>query len=195
MEIIQSFKQGLYHIDKSLSVFDQINQLFPNVLGEADRTQIEEEFKIYEKLTESFDLTRAKLMSLDEREKLPQDQITSELTYGEVDHQSIVTIIRLCKAKYNLQEGGVFCDLGHGTGKAMLAAALTGYFRKVQGVELLKDLCKESENLKLGYQFYCQQRKVDSIPFEAICGDWFEVDWSQADFVLINSTCFKEAIW
>lgn len=92
-------------------------------------------------------------MSHQEREQLHL-QDNNLLTYGEVDFNSIAEVIWLCKKEYGLKNDSVFWDLGHGTGKALVAAALTGQFKEVNGVEFLAELHKQSEQLKIGWQFW-----------------------------------------
>lgn len=63
-------------------------------------------------------------------------------------------MITLAKKRYDFPEqGGIFIDLGSGTGKAMLAAALTHKFDKVEGIECIKALYDEAEKLRVGYEF------------------------------------------
>jgi hypothetical protein len=60
------------------------------------------------------------------------------LVYGEVtSFSSVMEILRCCKPR---QCGGTFVDLGSGSGRAVLAAALSGVFDKALGVELLPSL-------------------------------------------------------
>ena len=63
------------------------------------------------------------------------------LTYGEIDPVSFLQILDL--AVRNLPKGTVvqFCDLGSGTGKAVLTAALSSFgFVKVMGIEIVPGL-------------------------------------------------------
>lgn len=63
------------------------------------------------------------------------------LTYGEIVHSSFVQILEFVRKVVNLPEGGTFVDLGCGTGKAVIAAALsTLRFSKVWGIELVEPL-------------------------------------------------------
>jgi hypothetical protein len=126
---------------------------------------------------------------LNEREKLQLEE-DKTLTYGEVDFNSIVEIILFCKNLYGLKSESVFWDLGHGTGKVLVSAALSGQFSKVKGIELLYELWKESENLKVGYQFYCERDSSKNCEFQTILGDFLMNDWSDGDFILLNSTCY-----
>lgn len=62
----------------------------------------------------------------------------STLTYGEVDFISLGEIFYTIRERYGgIPSGGVFYDLGHGTGKGVLAAALLHNFDSVRGIEIL----------------------------------------------------------
>ena len=52
------------------------------------------------------------------------------------------------------EDGGVFIDLGHGTGKGVLSGALIHKFQKCWGIEILENLQNVSLNLKTVYDTY-----------------------------------------
>ena len=54
------------------------------------------------------------------------------------------------KSGYN-RPTGTFYDVGHGAGKGLIAAALSGNFTKIRGVELLDGLYYVSLRLKETY--------------------------------------------
>eukprot|EP00932_Pfiesteria_piscicida_P010681 SRR837773.21679.p1 GENE.SRR837773.21679~~SRR837773.21679.p1 ORF type:complete len:303 (+),score=92.65 SRR837773.21679:135-911(+) len=63
------------------------------------------------------------------------------LTYSEFDFNLMHEILTKIKSNFGpMLEKGVFLDLGSGSGKACLAAALQHPFEKVVGVELLQGL-------------------------------------------------------
>lgn len=65
----------------------------------------------------------------------------TNLTYGEIDFISIGEIFKTIGERYGgVPDGGIFYDLGHGTGKGVLAAALVHNFDEVRGIELLEGL-------------------------------------------------------
>lgn len=112
------------------------------------------------------------------------------LTYGEVTFEAVAEIIILARKKFQLQSGGIFFDLGSGNGKAMVAAALTHDFESVCGIECLEYLFNESEKLKIGYEYLTGNQNL-----KPVLGDYFEIDWSNADFLLVNSTMYDEEHW
>ena len=67
---------------------------------------------------------------------------SSSLVYGEIDFFAFVNILDLISPA----EGSSFVDLGHGTGKAVVAAALmfSPQFTRIHGIELLTSLYSES---------------------------------------------------
>jgi len=50
------------------------------------------------------------------------------------------------------EKGGTFVDLGSGSGKALLTAALIHNWENVVGIEMLEDLCEEAGNLQKFYE-------------------------------------------
>lgn len=93
-------------------------------------------------------VSAGKKSSTSERNKLKDSRST--LVYGEISFSSYAVAIEKVKNKYGgLQEsGGIFFDLGHGTGKPALAAALLHDFDSVNGIELLDGLFNLSLQLK-----------------------------------------------
>ena len=75
-------------------------------------------------------------------------------------------------------------------------------FEKCWGIEILESLTQISFNLKSVYENYIaesdpeQYRKIfgwekEFAPrFEAVRGDMFQFDWSEADMIFANSTAF-----
>lgn len=92
----------------------------------------------------------------------------SEFTYGEVDFMHMVPVFNLCEPKPN----EIFYDLGCGTGKCMVGAALACPFLKVvKGIEFLPGLFESCKST------------IDSIstdleiaPFETILGNILDED-------------------
>jgi hypothetical protein len=68
----------------------------------------------------------------------------NNFTYGEIDCTSLLECLAYIDNKYPFQNSGTFIDFGHGSGKGLLAACLSGKFTSCVGVELLKNLFKQS---------------------------------------------------
>lgn len=71
--------------------------------------------------------------------------------YGEIEMKSFALALLKIKYKYGLpnvgysppegvmqQDGGIFVDLGSGTGKAVVAAAIVHNFDTAYGIEILE---------------------------------------------------------
>ncbi|EPX58096.1 hypothetical protein D187_004385 [Cystobacter fuscus DSM 2262] len=91
--------------------------------------------------------------------------------------------------------GEVFFDLGSGTGKATLLAALTFPFSRVVGIELFPGLGDAARKVLARYEAevrpqlpaeYAQQR------IEFIDGDFLEQDLSSADVLFAHGTCYPQ---
>ncbi len=69
------------------------------------------------------------------------------LTFGEIVPQSFLQILNFTSDSTKLS-GRNFVDLGSGTGRACVCAALSPYgFSDVLGIELMPDLCAQSESV------------------------------------------------
>lgn len=77
-------------------------------------------------------------------------QGSASLVYGEVDFRSFVNILE----RVGPQPESVFVDLGHGTGKALIASSLmfSRYFKRIHGVELLPSLYEDSISVLESYK-------------------------------------------
>ena len=79
-----------------------------------------------------------------------------------------------------------------GTGKGVLTACLMHKFEKCMGIEILDNLYDQSLLMKEQYEKSFDASK-DHPKFEVYKGDMLnseDLDWSNADLVLANSTCF-----
>jgi hypothetical protein len=67
-------------------------------------------------------------------------QNVDEYTYGEVSAESLLEVFLWLKNTQSNVGSNLFVDLGHGTGKGVLAGALMNHFDRVSGIEILDDL-------------------------------------------------------
>lgn len=116
------------------------------------------------------------------------------LVYGEVAFGSLGEVFRGPHLR-GLPPGGVFYDLGSGTGRGVVAAALLHGFDRCVGVEVLGGLHEAA--VRVGARW-----DIDVAPFleESRRGQRLEFvhasfldeacDWSDASVVFANSTCF-----
>ena len=117
--------------------------------------------------------------------------IKDNFIYGEVNFRSISYILLYLSYKYGIKEG-YFFDLGSGTGRAIIGAALTYPFSKYIGIELLETLYKASIEIKqLFEKDYNNDKKPD---IEFINGDFLKQDLSKSSVIFINSTTFSDKL-
>ena len=117
--------------------------------------------------------------------------IKDNFIYGEVNFRSISYILLYLSYKYGIKEG-YFFDLGSGTGRAVIGAALTYPFSKYIGIELLETLYKASIEIKqLFEKDYNNDKKPD---IEFINGDFLKQDLSKSSVIFINSTTFSDKL-
>jgi SAM-dependent methyltransferase len=155
-------------------------------------------FKTLDQLLESlYSETNSHRISTNDRDQL--NLKSDELTYGEIVFLSFMDIL----ARLNIKPQEIFYDLGSGSGKAMLVAALNYDFAKARGIELLPGLITLA-NKKLAecrnlIQWHDKnladvyQRRIDKIEF--VQANIFDVDISDATLVFINATCFTQDSW
>lgn len=106
----------------------------------------------------------------------------ASFTYGEIDFIYFGKLLEKVKP----QAGECLVDLGSGIGKAVLATALLYPQINVVGIELLTRLHELS--LKQLKKF----NAVNNIQF--INDDILNVDFSQADILFINATCYSDEL-
>ena len=85
-------------------------------------------------------------ISFQARQKLFEN--SSDLTYGEIPFVSWREII----LRANPKNGGVFFDLGSGSGRVVVASHLLFNFRKSVGVELLFELHEAALEIKNNFE-------------------------------------------
>jgi len=108
------------------------------------------------------------------------------LTYGEVLPDSFYAVL----SQVPREPGGAFYDLGSGSGKAGLLAALLFDFQKIVGVELVPELVDVSNaalaRLSDGPATAC------SVEFRN--QDLLETDFSDAQVVFAHSACYTPTL-
>lgn len=113
-----------------------------------------------------------------------------EYVYGEIEFESFVALLDLCKTDKNT----VFYDLGSGVGKAVLACAMVFEVKKSCGIELFPKLQRCALD---------QKKHLSSTPpYHAIAlaidfqqGDFLSGSFLDATLVFINATAFFGERW
>lgn len=109
-----------------------------------------------------------------------------EYTYGEINFLSFIALLSLAHPTKEKK----FYDLGSGTGKAVLAAAMVFDMQFCCGVELFEPLYQAAEQCKTLLQ---SSYHMGAVQF--IHGDFLTIDFSQADIIFINATAFWGPVW
>ena len=170
----------------------------PYILTPDQSQTLQRKHEIFNHLTAKFPVELGKKASKSERESLNLTN-DSRLTYGEMEFQALGEIFYTIQERYGgLPSGGTFYDLGSGTGKALLAAALLGNFSECIGIEILSSLHSISLGLIEEYNDEITQHLLQNsnlwtnMPIiRSILGDICKVDWKNASFIFVNSTCFS----
>ena len=140
--------------------------------------------QIFEQLYSGFsgyDIARS------EKERMGRQEAAT--TYGEVIPTAFYDVMLAAEPK----EGEVFFDLGSGTGKATILAALVFPFSRVVGVELLPGLGDAARQVLSRYDAELrpqlppenQRQRIDFID-----GDFLVQDLSEADVLFAHGTCY-----
>jgi hypothetical protein len=150
--------------------------------------------KIFKKVADQFSASTSTSVSKYSR----GNNKSTSLIYGEIQFDTFALVIEKIKLKYGgLQKpGGVFVDIGSGTGKPVLAAILMHEFDKVIGIEILSGLHYLSLELFRKWDKIKEMEDVSEMTkktqVDLINGDILNVDWSNADIVYAHSTCFHK---
>jgi SAM-dependent methyltransferase len=152
-----------------------------------------------EQLLESlYSQTNSHQISTKERDRLA---ITSgEFVYGEIVFLSFIDLLTRLTIKPHQE---IFYDLGSGSGKAVITAALSFAFAKVVGIELLPGLYelanKKVAELNNLIQWHTStlaaiyQQRITNIQF--INANINDCQFADATVVFVNATCYSPDTW
>lgn len=124
--------------------------------------------------------------------KMERDELglkKASLVYGEISFVSF-GVVFLNQIK--LKPGGVYYDLGSGTGRSVFAAEMLHDFDKLIGVEILESL--HTAAVDVLEKFRASRSDASKKQIDFIRSDFLELDWSDGDMVFANSTCFDEQL-
>ncbi len=127
----------------------------------------------------------------------------STLVYGEIAFDPMAIAFQKIKEKYGgLQRaGGVFLDVGAGTGKPVVAALVLHEFEEVRGIEILLGLHRIS--VEIANNWHSLKGTLPGVsPAQKACrvvfgfGDCTEAAYDVSDCTLLfaNSTCFDDML-
>ena len=136
------------------------------------------------------------------------DTYYSSLTYGEAEFVPLYSLL----LAVGVPDGGVLVDLGSGTGRMVLCAALAfPQLREIRGIELVPTLhAGASQALDALHRLHRlsgsaarsstaagDQEAPTALrlaPVQLVEGDILTTDWSDADVVIATSLCFPEEL-
>lgn len=132
------------------------------LIGKLDMVYVIEKKSIFDDIMQPFPITLGKAVSKKEREEM--ELRNPRLTYGEIEFETLGTVFEKIKKIYGkpnvgssgpdgmLQaHGGIFYDLGSGTGKGVIGAAVLYNFDICYGIELLEGLYTVSQDAVNSY--------------------------------------------
>ena len=132
-------------------------------LAGLDMAYIGESKKIYDLLTAQFTITMGKAASKRERDE--KQLKNTSLVYGEITFDTLGITLEKIRKRYGKpyvgtsgssgiiqgSGGGIFYDLGSGSGKAVIGAAILHNFESCCGIEQLEGLYSMSLDLAAAY--------------------------------------------
>ena len=115
------------------------------------------------------------------------DTYYASLTYGEAEFVPLFQLL----SKVGVPDGCNVIDLGSGTGRMVLCAAIAfPKASRVKGVELVPTLHDAAVKTHAKLSTAASASDMPIAPVELLCGDVLEEEWSNADLVLMTSLCF-----
>jgi hypothetical protein len=148
-------------------------------------------------LKKLFTRVNAKRISLQERYRLHLQE--ESFVYGEIDILAFILLLEQAHPK----AGEIFCDLGSGSGKAILTAALAFDFAQSVGIECLPGLCllaqekifKITKTLEALHTEEAEASLRRLACTYVVNQNFFNTDLSQFDVLFINATCLSPVLW
>lgn len=113
-----------------------------------------------------------------------------DFTYGEIDVLAFYALLKEVDPKPH----DIFYDLGCGSGKAVLTAALSFNLTKACGVELLPELATlANTQLNKAREEAAHRTRLACVQFYT--ADFLKHDFMEATILFINATCISEENW
>jgi len=163
---------------------------------ERDQQLLKSTQKVFNKLYKRFPYEVNAEISRTNRKRLGfQNEVT--LSYSQAAYPELLKqLARLTRLGLAESAEGHFVDLGSGTGTMMFAAALYHDFSSVTGIEILDDLFDVTNEVVRAWNALKEKLspKKQDCEIQAMLGDCCYTDWSHADVVWCNATCFDSGI-
>lgn len=110
--------------------------------------------------------------------------------YGEITYSGFLKMLALA----GIKKGETFYDLGSGTGKCVLLAALATECSRSVGIEILDELHMTACHVLSTYRKQFLQENENKKAINFIQGDFKYLDISDADVIFMNATCMQYEI-
>lgn len=140
-------------------------------------------YRVYQQLYANVDG-----FALSQAERAKQDAL--EYVYGEIDFESFIALLSLCKP----ESSTIFYDLGSGTGKAVLACIMVFNVQKSCGIELFASLhhCaqQQQQRLKCIPEYEAKAERI-----EFIQSNLLDANFTDANLIFVNATAFFGETW
>jgi hypothetical protein len=143
-----------------------------------------------ERLYEECCPTTAKDASVSDHHR-KENSNDNSLVYGEVEFASFLNLLQFFPESNS--KGGVFYDLGSGSGRAVFAVRFSLDFDRCIGIELLPNLHKLAVDVTEVYD----QTVRHKLAFQSVdfyCEDVLNYDWSDGTVIFTCSTCFEDEL-
>ena len=140
-------------------------------------------------------------VSLQERKYINADKSnplykTGSLTYGEIcDMEAVDHMFGVLQQQGLMTKTrtGKFYDLGSGSGKVIVAAALLHSFESCCGIEILASLHGIADIVQAEYHRYFTSPRLEV--YHGSITDLTLKDWTDGDIIYVNSTCFSNELF
>jgi SAM-dependent methyltransferase len=143
-----------------------------------------------ESLYEECSPTTAKDASVSDHHR-KENSNDNSLVYGEVEFGSFQNLLQFFPKSDS--KGGVFYDLGSGSGRAVFTVRFSLDFDRCIGIELLPNLHKLAVDVTETYdQKFRHKLALQSVDF--FCEDILNYDWSDGTVIFTCSTCFEDEL-
>ena len=147
--------------------------------------------------TIAFDVTYERAATISKQFRR-REQSSDNLMYGEIPLNSMMVIVDAVKSMGCLQEKVLYYDLGSGSGRSTLAAAVCYPFHRCIGIEIMDELFQLSTEIESRYASYTRSGYSDiSKGIQFYKGSLLDksiLNWSIGQFVFVNSTCFDQLL-
>lgn len=141
-------------------------------------------------------------ISLQERKYINADKTNplykaNSLTYGEINDVQCLRHVFGYLEEHQLMSResreSVFYDLGSGSGRVVIAAALLFPFARCCGIEILTSLHGIAEMIKDEYQRFFASPVIEV--YHGSITDLALKDWTDGDIIYVNSVCFSNELF